>query len=273
MTPASSSSGPDGTPALRADRDFGNRSLAHVAGGSVGLAIALIALTFALPDSVARPGSPLLQSAGIVGSLALLGAVWAALAKRRGRSARRGFARHAWLSGLGFALVAFHGAGEFDQAPALLLAVLVALMVLGLWARIPGARKMAATFGSKGGALSPSSQSTRSRLAEIIKIKQALVGTFDPSAVEATFSLQPRHWRRHPFSAFAYHKLVREERQIMGTDQSVPTAQAYWRRVHQVLAIAFVVGLAIHVILGVFFAGYVAEGREVYWWHISAWDF
>jgi len=37
------------------------------------------------------------------------------------------------------------------------------------------------------------------------------------------------------------------------------------------LAWLFLAGLILHVIVVTFFAGYVAEGRDIYWWHLAAW--
>ena len=30
-------------------------------------------------------------------------------------------------------------------------------------------------------------------------------------------------------------------------------------------------GIVAHVITTVLFAGYVADGREIYWWHLTEW--
>jgi len=38
-----------------------------------------------------------------------------------------------------------------------------------------------------------------------------------------------------------------------------------------VFAALCVVGIIAHVITTVFFAGYVADGREIYWWHLTDW--
>jgi quinol-cytochrome oxidoreductase complex cytochrome b subunit len=46
-------------------------------------------------------------------------------------------------------------------------------------------------------------------------------------------------------------------------------AERLWRRGHLVLALLFVAGLAAHLVTVLFFAGYVADGREVYWWHFA----
>jgi hypothetical protein len=29
--------------------------------------------------------------------------------------------------------------------------------------------------------------------------------------------------------------------------------------------------MIIHIIVVTFFAGYVADGGEIYWWHVTAW--
>ena len=79
-----------------------------------------------------------------------------------------------------------------------------------------------------------------------------------------TIPSKVRWWR--------YNQAVKREHELIGTRQSVHWRLAYWRRFHQLLAWAFVLGLALHVVLVLFFAGYVADGREVYWWHFTAWD-
>ena len=54
-------------------------------------------------------------------------------------------------------------------------------------------------------------------------------------------------------------------------ENRVGGAQAYWRALHLALAGLFVIGLFIHVIPVTFFAGYVADGGEIYWWHLTKW--
>ena len=49
--------------------------------------------------------------------------------------------------------------------------------------------------------------------------------------------------------------------------------EAWWRPLHLALAAAFVAGVVIHVVMVTFFAGYVADGGPVTWWHVTAWDF
>jgi hypothetical protein len=38
-----------------------------------------------------------------------------------------------------------------------------------------------------------------------------------------------------------------------------------------VFATLCVVGIVAHVVTTVFFAGYVADGREIYWCHLAEW--
>jgi quinol-cytochrome oxidoreductase complex cytochrome b subunit len=49
----------------------------------------------------------------------------------------------------------------------------------------------------------------------------------------------------------------------------IPLLERMWRRSHLVLAALFVIGLAAHLITVLFFAGYVADGRDIYWWYFS----
>lgn len=259
--------------ALTQDTDLGNRRLIGLIAISVLAVLAL--LTGALPRLAeqARPGSPLLQGAAILGSGLLLMSMAAALAKRFGRPGRRGFRAHVLMACAGLVLVSAHTTGNLDGPPALLLLTLLALVVLGVWARVPGARHMAATFGTKTAALSPVSAATRARLQTLIARKRALLDRLQPGADEGLFSLTPSHWLRRPGLALAYQRLVTEERRLLGARASVRGAQGWWRLVHQLLAAGFVAGLVVHVIVVTFFAAYVAEGRDIYWWHLAKWSF
>ena len=130
---------------------------------------------------------------------------------------------------------------------------------------------MAATFASKQRGFTPVGAETRERLRDVIREKRALLPTIDPEAREGTFSLTLAHWVRHPRRARAYARLVREENQLVGTRQSVGLEQAWWRPLHMALAYVFVFGLIIHVVTVTFFAGYVADGGAIHWWHITDW--
>lgn len=253
--------------------DLSNRLLFGIVGCffAAGL-VAAMAFGVSAADW-ARPGSPLLQSLAIAGAVLLLGSFAAVLAKCFGRPGKAGFRAHVGLASLGLACVLAHWSIQVFQFPTLLLLLLAALVALGLWSRSAGAVAMAGTFGRKHAAFAPPAPATRERLKALITEKTAVLARLDPQASEATFSLQPRHWLRRPRMALAYQRLCDEELKLTGATAMLSPAQRNWRLVHRLLAWAFVGGMLLHVLLVLFFAGYVADGREVYWWHVTAWDF
>lgn len=221
----------------------------------------------------ARPGSPLLQSLAIAGSGMLFGSFVAVMAKRFGQPGKPGFYKHVGLASVGLAGVLAHWSFQVLQFPTLLLVLLAALVVLGLWSRSAGAKQMAGTFGRKHGAFGTPVPATRERLKALIAEKRGLLQLIDPQAYEATFSLQPRHWLSRPVQARAYQRLCGEELTLTGATAMLSPAQRHWRLVHRLLAWGFLGGLITHIMIVLFFAGYVADGREIYWWHITDWDF
>lgn len=232
-----------------------------------------LALRPDLPASFQAPGSATLQSMAIVGALLLLVPLAYAAAKRS--PSTHGHALwcsvHAVAALAGTVLVTVHTAGRLLEPPALLLANLLALMTLGLWARTRGARQMADTFATKQGAFAPAAPANRERLRILIAEKRRLLASLDGAADEAVFSLTLAHWLARPRLARRYARLVREEMRLMDQRASVGTAQAWWRALHLALAWVFFAGLAAHVISVVFFAGWVADGEEVNWWHVARW--
>ena len=254
-------------------KDLSNPLLYRTVGGT--LAVGLVAATaFGVSAADwARPGSPLLQLLAIAGAVLLLASFAAVLAKRFGQPGKRGFHAHVGLASLGLACVLAHWSFSVLQAPTLLLLLLAALIVLGVWSRSVGARQMAGTFGRKHAAFHPPAPETRERLRALIAEKRALLAGLDPAASEAMFSLQPRHWLARPGKALAYQRLCDEELRLTGAKAALSPAQRHWRLVHRLLAWGFVAGLLGHILVVTFFAGYVADGREIYWWHLAAWDF
>ena len=110
----------------------------------------------------------------------------------------------------------------------------------------------------------------------MVQRKRELLKTFDPESREGLFVLRWRHWTRHPRAALAYHRLVMAERRLLARNTlsahaQIPWPERVWRRLHLWLAVLFLIGLLAHVVTTVFFAGYVADGREIYWWHLTAW--
>jgi hypothetical protein len=172
---------------------------------------------------------------------------------------------------IGAVLIAVHSAGYLRRPPALLLLLIMALVALGLWGRIGLARRMAGTFASKQRAFAIADPKARERFATIIAAKRALLVRLDPEANEGTFSLTLPHWLRSPRLSARYERLVRIESRLMGMRASVGLQQAHWRALHLAIAYVFLAGIIAHVITVTFFAGYVAEGGPITWWHITKW--
>lgn len=255
--------------------DIANRKLIVVSALMAVFLVFYFALLPLLPAAMRKAGSAPVYLIGAAGALLLLVAAAFVVAKRTGRggSPVGWFIAHVVCGNLGFLLVAIHTTGKLDRAPALLLLNLLALMGLGIWARVSASRSMADTFGTKLRGFGTPDATTRAALKAVIEQKTTLLTRLDPQASEATFSVTLPHLVRRPADALAYLKLERAEERLMGARGSVGRAQAWWRALHMALAAAFVIGLLIHVILVTFFAGYVAGGEPIHWWHITAWDF
>jgi hypothetical protein len=240
-------------------------------------AIAAIALWFllrgALPEAWRTPGSPVLYATGVAGVLLLLVPVAFVVAKRGGSGANpvNWFNEHVVCSLAGMVLIAIHSGGFLRRPPALLLLALVALAGLGVWARVRGSRDMAATFAAKAPGFSVPDGAARERLRQLIVEKRRLLARLDPQAAEGTFSVNLPHFLRSPGLAFAYRRLAREESRLLGTRRAVPPGQAWWRPLHMALAYLFVLGVIVHVVTVTFFAGYVADGGPITWWHLAKW--
>lgn len=253
--------------------DISDARLLALTGVAVAAIVAWFSVRPLLPEVWRVPGSPELYLTGIAGIALLLVPVAFVLMKRGGRSANPvgWFNAHVVCSLAGMVLIAVHSGGFLRRPPALLLLALVALAILGVWARVRGSRRMAATFSTKAPAFRAPDSDTRDRLKQIIAEKRRLLQLLDPQAAEGTFSANLPHFIRHPRLALAYRRLSHEETILLGTRQAVSAAQAWWRPLHMVLAWLFVAGIAVHVITVTFFAGYVADGGPITWWHITAW--
>lgn len=239
-----------------------------------GFAIAAwFALRQALPLSWRVPGSPPLYACGVAGLALLLVPAVFSVAKRSGRAANpiAWFNFHVGCSLAGMVLIAIHSGGYLRRPPALLLLALVALAGIGAWARLQGARTIASTFASKAPAFGTPDPLTRERMRQLIAEKRALLARIDATAREGTFSVNLPHFLRTPRLAFAYRRLAAEESRLLGTRQAVGFAQAWWRPLHMALAWIFLAGVLVHVVTVTFFAGYVASGGPITWWHLFAW--
>lgn len=224
-----------------------------------------------LPSAWQTPGSLPLYLCGLIGAACLLVSIVFVMVKRTGR----GGAPPAWFSAhvvsaiIGLTLVAIHSGGSLNRPPALMFLALIGLSVVGVWARTRVSSQMSATFGTRYRNFGVIDANRRARLRQIILEKQELLSQLDPGASEGTFSLMGMHWWRQPGLAFPYARLVREENRLIGGRRALPWVQAYWRWVHIVLGIVFVVGLASHVVTVTFFADYVAQRQKITWPHVS----
>lgn len=245
--------------------------------GLVILAVVVLAGYFSLlpflPPAWRTPGSTPLYLLGISGAVLLLVSMGFVAVKRSGRggAAPTWFAAHVLSAIIGMALVAVHSGGSFVRPPALLFLALLALSVIGVWARTRVSRQMSATFATRHGNFGPADASAQSVLRGIIGRKTALLERLEPAAAEGQFSLAPAHWLRHPLLALGYRRLEVRESRLIGHRRALPMVQAYWRRLHILLGYIFVLGLAGHILTVTFLAEYAADGREIIWPHINLW--
>ncbi len=253
--------------------DFPDARLLQLTAAAVVAILIWFVVRGVLPEMWRTPGSAALYLTGVVGVMLLLVPVAFVLVKRggHGKNPVGWFNAHIVCSLAGMVLIAIHSGGFLRRPPALLLLALVALAALGVWARVRGSRRMAATFASKAPAFTVPDAATRERLRALIFEKRRLLAALDPQANEGTFSVNLPHFMCSPRFALAYRKLAREESVLLGTRRAVSLQQAWWRPLHMALAWLFVLGVVIHVITVTFFAGYVADGGPITWWHLTAW--
>ena len=254
-------------------RDLSDRRLLQFLTAALVAIVLWLVVRGALPELWRTPGSPALYLVGVVGVLLLLVPVAFVVAKRGGRGAHPvgWFNAHVVCSLAGMVLIAVHSGGFLRRPPALLLLALLGLAVLGVWARMRGSRQIASTFAAKAPAFQVPDAHTRERLRALITEKRTLLLQLEPQANEGTFSINLPHLIRAPALALAYRRLAREESALLGTRRAVPPQQAWWRPLHLALALLFVLGVIVHVVTVTFFAGYVADGGPITWWHLAAW--
>lgn len=253
--------------------DLSNRALRIAVWLLAGTLVAYLVAKPALGPFWQKPGTPVMQSLAIIGSLLLLVPFLFSVGKRGGysRVPNRLFILHIGASLVGIGLVSLHAIAQLDGPPLLMLGGLAALVLTGMVGRIYAGPVFATTFGMKAAPFSPPDAATKDQLRAIIAEKTALLTRLDPAANEALFSVTLAHLIKQPRRSIAYLRLARLEAELIGTRRSVPWLAAWWRPLHIILAWLFVGGMITHIIVVSFFAGYVAEGRLIYWWHITAW--
>jgi hypothetical protein len=254
--------------------DLSDRALiALIVAAAAALVVYFAFVQAVLPEAWRRPGSPELYLMGAAGTALLLVSMAFVWVKRTGRGGfpPAWFIAHVVASTVGGVLIGVHSAGYLRRPPALLFLALLGLVALGVWARVRLSRQMAATFATKQRSFTPATPATRGDLRDVIARKRALLPSIDGNTNEGTFSLTLAHWLRTPRAAFRYARLVGEENRLMGTRASVGSEQAYWRPLHLALAYLFIFGIFVHVMTVTFFAGYVADGGPITWWHLADW--
>ena len=224
-----------------------------------------------LPNELSEPGSPLMQSLAIIGTLLLIITFYGVLSKRFGKPGRIGTVIHIISANLGTILVIVHSGGTILVTPGSLIILLFIIMLLGGVLRIVMPLNFSNTFGTKLRGFTSLEDNTRQELREIISAKEDILAQVEPNAQEGLFSLRLQHWIKAPLLAYQYRTLEKVEEKIIGYRNSVKPMQAYCRRLHQVFSWLLLIGVTVHIITVTFFANYVADGRPIYWWHIKDW--
>jgi len=258
-----------------------NRLLALFAACLLAICIVYLAGgADALPLDL-RPGSPLGQSAGIAAGLVLLATFYYLPLRRSddgGPSKATAQHWHALAGTLGCALAVLHSQAALREWSTLVLLAILGLLASGLYGRIVAPLRVGSAFGrgavpyANAALAGPAAE----QIARLVQAKREALKALDADAREGQFALRWRHWSRQPRAALAYYRLVIAERRLLARNPlaaqaRIPLLERSWRRLHLWLAMLFVIGLAAHVVTTVFFAGYVADGREIYWWHLTAW--
>ena len=145
------------------------------------------------------PGSPIAQSAAIVGTLLLLTPGLFFILKRGGysRSPPTWFFVHVICSILGASLIFVHvAAANWFSPPGLVLLALVFLLVQGIVSRVFVSRTLSHLFAGTPASFNFSEplQVNQERLRQVIDTKIVLLQTIDASADEGLFSPTLRHW-------------------------------------------------------------------------------
>ena len=261
-----SSSGPS-RPVLR------KHALAALMVAVAGLTALFFIVRPVLPAVWSTPGSPELYLTGVLGTLLCLTPFAFSIAKRSGRadSPPAWFIAHVAAATIGVALLLVHSGLHVRRPPALLLAGGLFLIVQGAWARVWLAHRVAGVFGGRYAAIVGTGGLDKERLRALIDAKTALLTRLDRSAEEALFSPTLSHWCRRPLLSLRYVRLANAESALVARHGALSPILAHWRALHIAVAFLFLAGLVVHVVTVTFFAGYVADGGPIGWWHLTAW--
>jgi len=249
------------------------RALYAVLGGTAAALLLFFIVRPSLPAAWSVPGSPELYVAGLLGALLALTPFAFSLAKRSGaaESPPAWFVAHVIAACIGMALLIVHSGGYIRRPPALVLAGGLFLVAQGAWSRAWLSHKISGVFGGKYRAIVSAGTVDKEKLRGVIDCKRTLLARLDPAADEALFSPTLSHWLRRPLASWKYSRLARAEMALIGQRAAVSPLIAYWRTLHIGVALLFLLGLIVHIVTVTFFAGYVADGGPIHWWHLAAW--
>jgi hypothetical protein len=222
------------------------------------------------------PGSVLGQSCAALGALLLLTPFAFLLMKRSGHSDSppAWFIAHVLATSLGSCLIFIHAAsGDWLTPPGIVLTLLVFLLLQGSLLRVVLSRGFSLLFARSSAPLGFTAPAglDKAALQGVIDAKVTLLGRLDPGADEALFSPALQHWLRQPLNSCRYQRLAQREARMIGARAGATVELRWARRIHMAAALAFYLGLIAHVIVVLFFAGYVAGGNAIDWWYITAW--
>jgi len=257
-----------------------NRLVGQAALGALAISVTVVLFLPAF-DLDLRPGSPVGQSVGIIAAVLLVGSLGYVLVRRsdaRETSKPRAQLLHAVVGSVGVGLAIVHSHAYLREWSALVFLAALGLLATGLYGRILSPQRVGRAFGREAVPFGFAADARPDpRLGAILKEKQKLAGILSGGRTpEGQFVLRVEHWRTRPSQAWRYQRLAATERALLARHPRsaralVPAPERWWRRLHLVFALLFGLGIVAHVVTTVFFAGYVADGREVYWWHLTAW--
>ena len=226
-----------------------------------------------------RAGAPFGQSLGILAAVLMLASL-AYLPVRRSREAAPSKPRaqffHTLVGTAAVVLAVLHSHAALGAWSALVLLAALALLASGLYGRVVSPGRLGDAFGRSAAPYAAVTSDAGPEMAALVEDKRALLAALDPDADEGRFVLRTHHWTGRPAQALRYWRLGRRERRLVAANPAsaageIGLAERLWRRLHLVFAALCVAGIAAHVVTTVFFAGYVADGREITWWHLAEW--
>ena len=234
----------------------GARTLSRATLAALGVGVATLAVPLVLAGRAHAPGDALPQLFAVVGAgLLLVPALFSFAKRREGRAdAPAWFVAHGVASMLGLAFALGHVAGGAPWAapPGLLLLLAIVLVGQGAWMRATLPLRLSERFAARTTSFSAVAPTDRAALRDLLDAKRSLLLRLDAGANEATFSPRLVHWLRSPRLTARYATLARREALLVGRRDATARRLARWRRWHLAGAALFTVGLAVHVVVALF---------------------